>query len=72
MGTNQQKVISLQLQKTKRQPVWISNIYSRQQVHQLRAQEQGIVIGTTTALVDNPCLTTRQWAGNLTNTIGYR
>lgn len=49
--------------KDKKQPVWISNIYSRQQVHQLRAQEQGIVIGTTTALVDNPSLTTRQWAG---------
>ena len=49
--------------KDKKQPVWISNIYSRQQVHQLRAQEQGIVIGTTTALVDNPSLTARQWAG---------
>ena len=49
--------------KYKKKPVWISNIYSRQQVHQLRAQEQGIVIGTTTALVDNPSLTTRQWAG---------
>lgn len=49
--------------KDKKQPLWISNIYSRQQVHQLRAQEQGIVIGTTTALVDNPSLTTRQWAG---------
>ena len=49
--------------KDKKKPVWISNIYSRQQVHQLRAQEQGIVIGTTTALVDNPSLTTRQWAG---------
>ncbi len=49
--------------KDKKQPVWISNIYSRQQVHQLRAQEQGIVIGTTTALVDSPSLTTRQWAG---------
>ncbi|MDB9828899.1 bifunctional diaminohydroxyphosphoribosylaminopyrimidine deaminase/5-amino-6-(5-phosphoribosylamino)uracil reductase RibD, partial [Flavobacteriaceae bacterium] len=49
--------------KDKKQPVWISNIYSRQQVHQLRAQEQGIVIGTKTALVDSPSLTTRQWAG---------
>ena len=49
--------------KDKKQPLWISNIYSRQQVHQLRAQEQGIVIGTTTALLDNPSLTTRQWAG---------
>ena len=53
----------LQLLKDKKKPVWISNIYSRQQVHQLRAQEQGIVIGTTTALMDNPSLTTRQWAG---------
>ena len=49
--------------KDKKQPLWISNIYSRQQVHQLRAEEQGIVIGTTTALEDNPSLTTRQWAG---------
>jgi diaminohydroxyphosphoribosylaminopyrimidine deaminase/5-amino-6-(5-phosphoribosylamino)uracil reductase len=49
--------------KDKKEPLWISNIYSRQQVHKLRAQEQGIVIGTTTALADNPSLTTRQWAG---------
>lgn len=50
--------------KDKPVPVWITNTFSRQQVHQLRAQEQGILIGTTTALDDNPSLTTRDWYGS--------
>jgi diaminohydroxyphosphoribosylaminopyrimidine deaminase/5-amino-6-(5-phosphoribosylamino)uracil reductase len=50
--------------RNKREPVWITNEFSRQQVHQLRTEEQGIVIGTTTALKDNPSLTSRVWHGS--------
>lgn len=45
-------------------PVWITNNYSRQIVHQWRAEEQAILIGTNTAIEDNPSLTTRDWNGN--------
>ena len=45
-------------------PVWISNAYSRQKVHQWRSQEQAILVGTQTVLDDNPKLDTRDWAGN--------
>ena len=45
-------------------PNWISNQYSQQFVHKMRADEQAILIGTTTALNDNPSLTIRSWTGN--------
>ena len=45
-------------------PFWITNRYSRQKVHQWRSEEQAILIGTNTVLLDNPRLTTRSWAGN--------
>ena len=45
-------------------PNWISNTYSQQLVHKMRAEEQSILVGTTTALNDNPSLTTRSWGGN--------
>lgn len=48
----------------KREPVWISNPYSRKLVHKMRSQEQAILVGTTTAIKDNPSLTTRDWTGN--------
>ncbi|WP_461533538.1 bifunctional diaminohydroxyphosphoribosylaminopyrimidine deaminase/5-amino-6-(5-phosphoribosylamino)uracil reductase RibD [Sinomicrobium sp.] len=44
-------------------PVWISNIYSRQLVHRWRSEEQAILIGTQTAILDNPSLSTRDWFG---------
>ncbi|MFT6826082.1 MAG: diaminohydroxyphosphoribosylaminopyrimidine deaminase [Patiriisocius sp.] len=50
--------------RKKRAPVWITNVFSRQQVHQLRTKEQGIVVGTTTVLLDNPSLTARDWFGH--------
>ena len=50
--------------KTKREPVWITNDYSRQLVHKMRSEEQSILVGTTTVLKDNPNLTTRDWNGN--------
>lgn len=52
------------LTRDSRAPVWITNVFSRQRVHQLRAEEQGILIGTTTALEDNPSLTVRDWYGS--------
>ncbi|MEL7145873.1 MAG: bifunctional diaminohydroxyphosphoribosylaminopyrimidine deaminase/5-amino-6-(5-phosphoribosylamino)uracil reductase RibD, partial [Bacteroidota bacterium] len=42
---------------------WISNAYSRQLVHQWRAQEDAIMVGTNTALYDDPKLNVRDWTG---------
>ena len=47
-----------------RAPVWISNRYSKQLVHKWRAEEQSILVGTKTAIDDNPKLNTRLHAGN--------
>lgn len=44
-------------------PNWISNKYSQQLVHKMRAEEHAILVGTTTALNDNPSLTVRSWSG---------
>jgi diaminohydroxyphosphoribosylaminopyrimidine deaminase/5-amino-6-(5-phosphoribosylamino)uracil reductase len=49
--------------KSEQKPVWITSEYSRQRVHQLRAQEHAILIGAKTALDDNPSLTVRDWHG---------
>lgn len=43
---------------------WISNSYSRQMVHQWRAEEMAILVGFNTALHDNPSLTCRTFVGN--------
>jgi diaminohydroxyphosphoribosylaminopyrimidine deaminase/5-amino-6-(5-phosphoribosylamino)uracil reductase len=43
---------------------WISNTLSRTLVHQWRAQEDAIMVGTQTALYDNPQLNVRDWSGN--------
>ncbi len=47
-----------------RKPIWITNSYSRQFVHKLRAEEQAILIGTNTAITDNPKLNCRRWKGH--------
>jgi len=52
------------LKREDRAPVWISNRYSKQLVHKWRAEEQAILVGTTTAIDDNPKLNTRLHAGN--------
>lgn len=44
--------------------LWITNPYSKQLVHRWRTEEQGILVGKRTALVDNPQLNTRLWEGN--------
>jgi len=41
----------------------ISNDYSNRLVHRWRSEEAAILIGTNTALLDNPELTTRLWPG---------
>ncbi len=45
------------------QPYWISSPLSRQWVHKWRTEEQAILIGTRTAMDDNPSLTARKWHG---------
>ena len=45
------------------QPNWITNKFSRQLVHKWRSEEQAILVGTNTAITDNPKLNTRDWHG---------
>ncbi|CAM4167565.1 bifunctional diaminohydroxyphosphoribosylaminopyrimidine deaminase/5-amino-6-(5-phosphoribosylamino)uracil reductase RibD [Gillisia limnaea] len=52
------------LSKKERAPVWITNKYSRQLVHKWRSEEQAILVGTNTAVADNPKLNTRLWEGS--------
>lgn len=46
-----------------KQPVWITNKYSRQLVHKWRSEEAAILAGTQTVLDDNPILDVRDWKG---------
>lgn len=45
------------------QPFVISNKYSRRLSHKWRTEEQSILVGTNTAINDNPQLTARDWPG---------
>lgn len=45
------------------QPNWITNKFSRQLVHKWRSEEAAILVGTNTAITDNPKLNTRDWHG---------
>jgi len=51
------------LSKANKEPVWITNKFTRQWVHKLRSQEQAILVGTKTILEDNPKLNTRDYEG---------
>ncbi|MCW3091887.1 MAG: ribD [Ferruginibacter sp.] len=42
----------------------ITNEITNREVHKWRSQEAAIMVGTTTALKDDPSLTTRWWPGN--------
>lgn len=42
---------------------WISSTASKQLVHQWRTEEDAILVGTNTAIIDNPSLTVREWEG---------
>lgn len=46
-----------------REQKWISNLYSKQRVHQWRSEEDAVLVGTHTAHVDNPRLNVRDWSG---------
>jgi len=46
-----------------RSPVKISNAFSDRLVHQWRSEEAAIMVGTKTALHDDPMLTSRLWPG---------
>ena len=50
-------------EKLEKKPVWITNQYSRQLVHKWRTEEQAILVGTQTAIDDNPKLNARDWSG---------
>jgi diaminohydroxyphosphoribosylaminopyrimidine deaminase / 5-amino-6-(5-phosphoribosylamino)uracil reductase len=45
-------------------PTWITSEKLRMLVHKWRTQEQAIMVGTVTALKDNPRLNVRDWTGN--------
>jgi diaminohydroxyphosphoribosylaminopyrimidine deaminase/5-amino-6-(5-phosphoribosylamino)uracil reductase len=51
------------LTKEKKEPIWITNEYSRQLVHKWRSEEQAILVGTKTVIEDNPKLDVRDWTG---------
>lgn len=44
-------------------PNWITSQTARTLVHKWRAEEQAIMVGTTTVLKDNPRLNIRDWSG---------
>ncbi|MFN0083134.1 MAG: bifunctional diaminohydroxyphosphoribosylaminopyrimidine deaminase/5-amino-6-(5-phosphoribosylamino)uracil reductase RibD [Ferruginibacter sp.] len=44
-------------------PIKISNLFTDVLVHKYRSHEAAILVGTATALVDNPTLTARHWPG---------
>lgn len=44
--------------------LYISNEYTNRLVHKWRSEEAAILIGTNTALLDNPLLNNRLWSGN--------
>ena len=45
-------------------PLTLSNNITQCIVHKLRSQRMGIMVGTNTALKDNPTLNTRKWYGD--------
>lgn len=44
-------------------PVMLSSPYTLLRVHRLRSEASAIMVGTNTALLDNPSLTVRHWSG---------
>ena len=42
---------------------WLTNEYSKRLVHKWRTEEDAILVGTNTALADDPQLTARLWEG---------
>ena len=46
-----------------KKPVRFSDSFSQIAVHKMRAEESAVLVGTNTALLDNPSLTCRLWNG---------
>ncbi|MGQ1945859.1 bifunctional diaminohydroxyphosphoribosylaminopyrimidine deaminase/5-amino-6-(5-phosphoribosylamino)uracil reductase RibD [Geofilum sp. OHC36d9] len=49
--------------ETDNRPNWITSESTRRLVHLWRSREQSIMVGSVTALKDNPSLTVRDWSG---------
>jgi len=47
----------------KEKQVWLSNSYTKTLVHKWRSEVDAIIVGTNTAVLDNPKLTTRLYPG---------
>jgi len=56
-------IAAKQKENQKRAPFFITNNYALQLVHQWRAEEQSILVGTNTAVADNPKLDVRHVKG---------
>lgn len=46
-------------------PFWLTELPAQRLVHKWRTEEQAILVGTKTALIDNPKLNIRHWHGNV-------
>lgn len=53
----------IDIERTEGEPVVLSNPLTSMLVHKLRSEVDGIMVGTNTALLDNPSLNTRNWYG---------
>lgn len=53
----------IDVKRTEGKPVVLSNPLTNMLVHKLRSEVDGIMVGTNTALLDNPSLNTRNWYG---------
>ncbi len=54
----------IDLERTEGQPVILSTPLTSMLVHKKRAESDAIMVGTRTALLDNPALTVRNWYGH--------
>lgn len=53
------------VRESREQPVAVlSNSFTKQLVHKMRAENMAILVGTRTAMLDNPGLRTTRWNGN--------
>jgi diaminohydroxyphosphoribosylaminopyrimidine deaminase / 5-amino-6-(5-phosphoribosylamino)uracil reductase len=51
-------------------PLQISNAITKQLTHKMRSENQSILVGANTVLLDNPTLTVRNWSGKSPIRIG--
>lgn len=49
--------------RSESKPFWLTNQYSQQLSHKWRTEEMAILVGSKTAIDDNPNLTARNWFG---------